>query len=240
MHSFKTSAQSTPLLRRILYAASIAMTIAMLAVIGLYIRFDKFWDRAAVLLCNTLLWICPLFLIPRLHAHVGDGAFAVAELFCFFASFLGSVLNFYTRFWWYDVAMHTLFGYLACYFGLFCVAKLSDVFRLRPAFVLLVCFCLSMTLEALWEIFEFAGDRLFGNFAQGIPIVLPDGSSVTSVDDTMQDILCNLVGAAIFALQYLAHTISKKSLLIGYLKKDFSSKKPSPSADTPPSTDYKE
>lgn len=179
-------------------------------------------DRFAVLVANTLLWLLPFVLRPIFHEKISESVYAVFAVFTFFASLLGSVLEFYSKIAWYDLLMHTLFGYLGGIIGLFFACKLSDINKLKPAFVMLVCFAVSMMFAALWEIFEFSGDVLLGNTAQGAHVTLPDGSVVTPVRDTMEDMICNLLGAIVFVLHYLAHILTKKSLLIGFMKDDFS------------------
>ncbi len=179
-------------------------------------------DRFAVLVANTLLWLLPFILRPIFREKISESVYAVFAVFTFFASLLGSVLGFYSKIAWYDLLMHTLFGYLGGIIGLFFTCKLSDINKLKPAFVMLVCFAVSMMFAALWEIFEFSGDVLLGNTAQGAHVTLPDGSVVTPVRDTMEDMICNLLGAIVFVLHYLAHILTKKSLLIGFMKDDFS------------------
>ena len=84
---------------------------------------------------------------------------------------------------------------------------------------------------ALWEVFEFSGDQLIGNNAQGDPVTLPDGQIIRPVADTMEDIICNLCGALAFVIHYAAHAISRRSLGFNALIRDFSKgKKPAHSA----------
>ena len=52
-----------------------------------------------------------------------------------------------------------------------------------------------MMFGALWEVFEFSGDMILNNNAQGEPVTLPDGQVIRPVADTMEDIICNLCGA---------------------------------------------
>lgn len=199
--------------------------LAFLAMVGIFIYRavnGTLGNRLAVLIANSLLWLLPFLLRPIFREKISESVYAVFAVFTFFAALLGSVLGFYSKIWWYDLLMHTLFGYLGGIISLFFVCKLSDINKLKPAFVMFVCFAVSMMFAALWEIFEFSGDVLLGNTAQGTHITLPDGSVVTPLQDTMEDILCNFVGAIVFILHYLAHILTKKSLLIGYMKDDFS------------------
>ena len=100
-------------------------------------------------------------------------------IFTFLAQFLGSYLHFYARFSLYDLILHTssgvLLALLAHYlFGRF-VLKSSEQVPLRVT--LLVCLLFAIASAAVWEIWEFSGDMLFGRQAQG------------NLIDTMTDII---------------------------------------------------
>ena len=155
-------------------------------------------------------------------------------IFAFFASFLGSVEGLYGSVWWYDLAMHTLFGYIGGFIGLFFLCKLADADKLRPLLVILFCFAVSLMFAALWEVFEFAGDKLLGNNAQGVPVTDINGDLYIPVDDTMEDIICNTVGALVFAAHYAAHVLSKRSLLLAGAKRDFAPRRPHRRTSGPP------
>ena len=72
---------------------------------------------------------------------------------------------------------------------------------------------------------------ILNNNAQGEPVTLPDGQVIRPVADTMEDIICNLCGAAAFVIHYAAHAISRRSLGFNALIRDFSKgKKPAHSA----------
>ncbi|MDG2005220.1 MAG: hypothetical protein P8J20_18005 [Novosphingobium sp.] len=121
-----------------------------------------------------------------------------AALFIFATLFLGEVLDFYHRVWWWDHALHGSAGVLLGLFGFLFVYlvnenEMVDV-NLKPSFVALFAFCFSVTLGAVWEIFEFAMDQLFGFEMQK-----PKWDDETGLTDTMWDLLVDTIGAAIMA-----------------------------------------
>lgn len=178
-----------------------------------------------LLLSNVVLWLIPFACHIWFRRAVSDGVLLIAEIFLFFASFLGSCVRLYDLIGWYDIAMHSVVGYVAALLGLFFVCKLADVGRLRPAFVLLVCIAVSLAIAAVWEMYEFVTDLWLAGGAQGAPVETVTGDFVVPVNDTMEDILCNTGGALVFAIHYLAHVWSKKDLGIGFFKRDFTTKK---------------
>ncbi len=179
---------------------------------------------------NVALWLLPAVycLIRKERAELPLlWGYAV---FVFLASFLGSVYGFYGRIWWYDLATHTVSGYLLGWVGLFAVCKLADERTLRPAFVLFVCFCASVAGAGLWEIFEFVTDLLFDGTAQGGLLETADGELIRALNDTMEDIICGTVGALAFAAHYLAHVLSGRSLLLGKIGEKYGNHRQPPEA----------
>ena len=217
--------RTIPPLRLAVYAASAIMFAVMLGLTIYRAAAGRTEGRMAVLVSNTLLWLIPFVFRPIFKESIGDTIYAVFVIFTFLASFLGSVLGFYGSVWWYDLAMHFAFGYLGAIIGLFFVCKLADVGALRPVFVIFVCFSVSLMFAALWEVFEFTTDVLLEGTAQGVPVELADGTFATLVNDTMEDIICNLCGALVFVIHYAAHVFSGRSLLLNAMKKDFSAKR---------------
>lgn len=229
MHKSRSILQKIPPLRLAVYLISAALFIAM-AVIAVRQGMAGWPEEGpAVVLGNAALWLVPFVLGPLLRRYIGDSLWLLFVVFAFFASFLGTIMRFYENIWWYDLAMHTVFGYIGCLIGLFFACKLADIYALRPLLIALFCFCVSLMFAALWEVFEFAGDLLLGNNAQGDPVQTVTGELFIPVNDTMEDIICNLTGAVLFLLHYGLHRLSRRSLGFCMFMKDFSiGKKPSP------------
>lgn len=207
------------------YAASAVMFVTMIALTVINALNPFLTTNLAVMIANILLWLVPFVFKPLFKSAISDGIYLFFVIYTFVASFLGSVLNFYDRIWWFDLAVHSLFGYVGCVIGLFFVCKLSDVHKAKAVYVVFVCVATSLAIALLWEIFEFAGDVLVGNYAQGAPILGADGKEYITVNDTMEDVICNTCGAIVFMLHYIVHTLTKKPLFMDALKNDFSSGK---------------
>lgn len=213
--------QILPPLRLFVFAFAAVMFVVMVCVTAVRAANDDLTESMVVMVGNCLLWLVPFVCVPLFQRWVSDGVYAVAEVFCFFASFLGTIMRFYPNVWWYDLAMHALFGYIGGIIGLFIACKLTDVKKVNAAFLIVFCFAVSLTFAALWEVFEFSSDRLLGNDAQGLHIPDGEGGYFIDVTDTMEDIICNLIGAIVFTAHMIAYVLSKKSLGIGALIDDF-------------------
>ena len=222
MHKSRSILQKIPPLRLAVYLISAALFIAI-AVIAVRQGMAGWPEEGpAVVLGNAVLWLVPFVLGPLLRRYIGDSLWLLFAVFAFFASFLGTIMRFYENIWWYDLAMHTVFGYIGCLIGLFFACKLADIYAMRPLLVALFCFCMSLMFAALWEVFEFTGDLLLGNNAQGDPVQTVTGEQFIPVNDTMEDIICNLTGAVLFLLHYGLHRLSRRSLGFYLFVKDFS------------------
>ena len=108
-----------------------------------------------------------LFLLPPLVEHRFSLRFPAAleisaYLFVFCAGVLGEIGDFYLRFAAWDSILHAANGFWFAGFG-FCLFSLFENKRTvrtlpSPAYQSFTAFCFSMTVGALWEIFEFAAD----------------------------------------------------------------------------------
>lgn len=124
--------------------------------------------------------------------------FAVATLV------LGEIGDFYERFWWWDMAMHFSSAIAIGIVGVLIVLTLVGGDRLSapPGLSALLAFCFAVSIGALWEIFEFLMDTLFGLNMQKSGLV-----------DTMSDLMVNALGGAIGALAGYGYLKGKRSRL---------------------------
>jgi uncharacterized membrane protein YjdF len=150
----------------------------------------------------------------------------LAIAFIFASLFLGEVGGFYTRFWWWDIVLHTGSGFLLGIIGFLLVHVLNETEKigvyLKPGFVAFFAFLFSVGTGALWEIFEFGMDSLVGmNMQKGM---LGDESGLT---DTMFDLMVDTLGALVIAVlgfKYL-RTAGTKSFLERWIA-DFIARNP--------------
>lgn len=114
-------------------------------------------------------------------------------LFIFASLFLGEMRSYYTRFWWWDLVLHTGAGILMGLTGFILVYILNrerkSTIQLSPFFVGLFSFSFAMTIGVLWEIFEFAMDQFFGMNMQKSGLL-----------DTMGDLIVNTLGALLISI----------------------------------------
>lgn len=110
---------------------------------------------------------------------------------------LGNALNFYMRFPFWDVMLHTYFGFLGSVL-LYVIFLMAGGGKMRMAALLTAVFLSVMGGGAIWEIFEYATDTLLGKDAQQVWASLDAGK--TPVYDTMTDLIVTALGSAVFYL----------------------------------------
>jgi uncharacterized membrane protein YjdF len=156
----------------------------------------------------------PLLVERRFRIHIPPEMQLLAIGFVFASLFLGEVRDYYTRFWWWDIALHTSSGVLLGILGFLLVHIMNEVERIevhmKPGFVAFFAFLFALGIGALWEIFEFTMDSLFGMNMQ--KPMLGDPSGLT---DTMWDLVVDALGALVISLlgwRYLRNPVKASFL----------------------------
>lgn len=135
----------------------------------------------------------PLMMARFFHIRIPLEFDTIAVIFIYMSLFLGEVQDFYQRFWWWDLVLHGSSGFLLGITGFLLVYVLNQNrkidMHLSPLFIALFAFMFAQGLGSLWELFEFAMDRLFGLNMQKSGLV-----------DTMTDLMINAIAALTISL----------------------------------------
>jgi hypothetical protein len=174
----------------------IALQVIMAVQLVLLLTRDD-WGNAFLVLGVMAVTAAPaLFKMP---VEIPSEIQIVAVLFIFCTLFLGEVHGFYTRFPWWDASLHTGSGLLLGMLGFMIVYILNEDahvdLHMSPAFVALFAFFFAVGIGAIWEIFEFAMDQLFGTNMQPATHGDPSGLS-----DTIHDLIVDTIGAGAVSL----------------------------------------
>lgn len=174
---------------------------------------------AVLVLVIMAVTLAPTVLRGRLPFSVPSEFLVLAIVFVFAALFLGEVRSWYERIWWWDIGLHASSGLLLGLVGFLLVYVLNENARadvhMRPRFVALFAFLFAVAVGAVWEIFEFAMDQLFGANMQ--KPMLGDPSGLT---DTMWDLIVDTLGAfAISALGWWYMRRGKRSFIEAWIRK---------------------
>lgn len=181
---------------------TITWVIQVLLGIGLVLfLLRRNWENVFLTGVVIALTLVPAFLFRHYRVIIPPEFQLVAALFNFVSLFLGSALDFYYHFWWWDLVLHTASGFLLGIIGFVVLFVLNQTDKLpagmRPSFIAFFGVTFAVTLGVAWEIFEFACDLLWPR--------LNMQSTETGVKDTMVDLIVDTVGAVIVALMGYAY-----------------------------------
>ncbi len=179
--------------RRLTFVLHVLLLVGVL--VGIW---ERHWAAVVLTFLILMLTLVPLLLAKRFRLFIPPEFELMAIAFVFASLFLGEVRGYYTRFWWWDIALHTGSGFLLGIVGFLLVYVLNEIedvgVHMKPGFVALFAFLFAVGMGALWEIFEFFMDGFFGMNMQ--KEMLGDPSGLT---DTMWDLIVDTLGGAIIA-----------------------------------------
>ena len=190
---------------------------ALLALFMLDALIQTNWPLAFVALATLMLSLAPVVVARWAEVVVPPSFITAIVIFIGATLFLGEVFDFYTRFWWWDLVMHagSAIGFGLIGFVLVFMMFQGDRYAAPPFAVAFFAVCFAMTIGALWEIFDFGMDQLFGlNMQQ------------SGLMDTMADFIMNFIGALIGAGSGFAYLKGRGRGGLGGLIEDFIHRNP--------------
>lgn len=122
-------------------------------------------------------------------------------LFIILAQFLGSVVNLYSKIWWYDLFTHFLSGVLTSILALIILKYLKMDNDKRFNILFIICF--TQMIASIWEFLEFGAFIIFKMDVQR--------HLTTGVFDTMEDMLSAFLGSIIISIYYLFKKYIRKN-----------------------------
>ena len=185
-------------LKRKSRATLITYAVIRLLIISVMIRSITAGNSENVFTCLLSLFLLylPSIIERKLEMRLPTALEITVVVFIFASEILGEIACFYVTVPFWDKAMHTVSGFIYAAVGY----SMADIlnrdhrisFQLSPVFLAVVAFCFSMTIGALWEIFEFSVDTLFQKDMQK-DTVLHEITSV-ALDPTRSNIPITISG----------------------------------------------
>ena len=215
LFSLRKKGRRTLILNYILQTLTLMTAIASLIVFfvdderGLDITFNHIFQCVGALVVLNI----PLFISKKFRCYIPNFITITLYVFAFAHFVLGEIYRAYDHVFLYDKILHTTGGVIFAILSFSVIWLLnnseSKKIKLSPFFIVLFTFCFTMTVEYVWELVEFAADRLFGanmqRWQDGLT-QLPDGSYVTSpaygsgLKDTMTDMIVNVLGCLVVCI----------------------------------------
>ncbi len=167
----------------------------VLATAVVFFALRRDWENVFLTVAVIGLTLTPAIVQKRWRVFIPPEFQLIAAAFTFLSLFLGSASDFYYKYWWWDIVLHTSSGFLLGIIGFVALFLLNGTNRLpagmRPFFVCVFGVMFAITLGVLWEILEFGVDELFPSVNMQ--------SRETGVVDTMQDLIVDTIGAIVVA-----------------------------------------
>lgn len=195
----------------------ITIVLQLILIVELILAlWSKQWFTAVITAGIIIITLAPLFLARFFDVYIPPIFSLMAIAFIFASLFLGEIRGYYTRFWWWDMALHTTSGFLLGIIGFLMVHVLNETeeigMHMKPGFVAFFAFLFAIGFGVIWEIFEFAMDSFFGMNMQ--KPMLNDPSGLT---DTMWDLIVDALGA--LTISILGYFYIKKSRKRSFLER---------------------
>ncbi|MDB5237850.1 MAG: hypothetical protein JWM46_120 [Candidatus Kaiserbacteria bacterium] len=175
------------------------MRLLVLLAIGLFLWRHE-WASAVSTTLIFLLMFVPSILKERYRVYLPFAIDFSMVLFIFLTFFLGAVGRFYDRIPLWDKFLHFQSGLLfgASGFVLLYILNEQKGFKqplnLSPGFVAFFAITFSLSIGAVWEMFEFAGDAYFSQHITNY------SAWQASNSDTMFDLIADGTGALIVSI----------------------------------------
>jgi len=153
--------------------------------------FQFQWESFFLAVLAYVLSFIPEFIELQFKTFLPVEFDFAVTLFVFLSVFLGEIGGVYERFFWWDAVLHLAFGFTLGYVAfLWLYVKVKQgKLDAGPKMKGFIIFCVALALGALWEIFEFFMDQIFGLNMQKSGLV-----------DTMWDLIIDAVGAGAMAI----------------------------------------
>lgn len=137
-------------------------------------------------------------------------------VFIVFTLVLGSYLDFYERFLWWDDLLHWFYGWAFAFLGYLIIQYISDKRGIKNEIFIICLFslCFSIAFWAMWEIYEFTYDTITNWNMQRT-------DQWRWVNDTMNDIIIETIAAIIVNVYIYAYLKNWKNNWVARLSKSF-------------------
>ncbi len=208
---------------KVLWWVLVVMTslvlLSAVASVILYLIGDDIADLETTgnqLLMSVLALLCylvPVFFKRKLKIYIPSYLLIIVYLFIYAHFILGEIYRVYDTSIVFDKILHTTGGVVIACLGISVVFSLSNMknnkVRLSPFFVVLFAFCFALAIEYIWELFEYAVDRLTNanmqRWKDAIVDYTEEGNAVlnqetpygSGLKDCMGDMFVNILGALV-------------------------------------------
>ena len=182
----------------------------LIILIAIFLIFQKKYKNLGILALTMILTFYDKIVEKFLKIQLDQRLKISLIIFIFGAQCLGTSLEFYDKFPWWDTMLHTVSGLIFFLVGVTVIKQLSKKTEnklIDNKIILAFGICFSLSTGVVWEIFEFVVDIILEeNMQLAKGLVGQD-----AIMDTMIDLISVTVGTTFMAIhQYINDTKKKK------------------------------
>lgn len=154
-----------------------------------------------------LLSFGPSYAEKKFKIEIPDFMESIFLMFIIAALLLGEIAEFFVHVSWWDDMLHTISGLVFTILGFSIINAAVDdpdkKITLNPIVIAIFVFSFSMTIEIIWELFEYSVDSLIANsnmMRTVNSITLEPLTGLDAVADTMHDIILTFFSALFISI----------------------------------------
>ena len=181
------------------------------------------WVSAAAAGLTIILLLLPPLLEKLLKITLPNSYKYIYLVFIIASMYLGELHSFFYRIVWWDIMLHTASAMMLAYLTwllAYVINHDADLDKkVRPFFIALFVFCVPVALGAIWEMFEFAADKVLG--VNMIKAIAP--GDITRFYDyqrgfynSLHDMIMDTSGALLVAIGVYLHLFKKDKSKSGF------------------------
>lgn len=175
---------------KILLSISYLLRLFILLELGTALWNGNFW-LAFLAFLILVLTFSPSFIQQNWKINLPLELECMVVIFISFSLFLGELRNYYIKFWWWDILLHSISSFVLAFAGFLILYVLYTEKKIaaKPITIMLFSFCFAVAIGALWEIVEFGLDSTLGLNMQK-----------SGLQDTMWDMIVDSISAFVVSL----------------------------------------
>ncbi len=149
-----------------------------------------------------LLTFSPSFIQRNYKINLPLELECIVVIFISFSLFLGELLDYYVKYWWWDLLLHSISSFVLAFIGFLILYVLYTEKKItaKPITIMLFSFCFAVAIGVLWEIVEFSIDNTMGLNMQK-----------SGLQDTMWDLIVDSISAFVVSLAGFFYIKGKRS-----------------------------
>ena len=171
----------------------------LIIVISVFMIHKKDYGNFGFLMIAMIITFYDTIINKCFKIELGEKLKISLIIFIFAAQVLGSVLDFYGKFLWWDTMLHGISGIIFFLVGESIIKQINKKttnVNISVVIIILFSICFSLSTGGLWEVFEFIVDITLGQNMQ-----ITDGLyGREAIKDTMVDLISLLIGTIIITI----------------------------------------